>query len=166
MNQTLEILASLAADGYITRYCLGGAVAALYYSEPFDTEDLDIFVILPLGGHPLDPLGPLYAVLREHGYAIDGVHVVIEGVPVQFLPAYNALVVEALEHSTPRPFLNQQVPIPSPEHLVAIMVDTGRDKDRLRVSRFIDEVELDPVKLADILARHGLTERHAAWTRT
>jgi hypothetical protein len=38
----------------------------------------------------------LYEALRARGYAEEGECVMIEGVPVQFLPAYNALLEEAL----------------------------------------------------------------------
>ena len=41
-------------------------------------------------------LGPLYEALRARGYAADRECVLIEGVPVPFLPAYNALRVRVL----------------------------------------------------------------------
>ena len=50
-----------------------------------------------------------------------------------------------------------------PEHLAAIMVQTGRDKDRQRFSTFMQEAELDADYLRGVLDRHQLTGQFNAW---
>src|SRR5262245_48777826 len=87
MEATLSVLNDLVAAGVIQGYAIGGAVAAIYWVEPFDTVDLDVFVLLPGDTRPLDPLFAVHAYLRDRGYEFDGEFLVIEGVPVQFLPA-------------------------------------------------------------------------------
>ena len=60
------------------------------------TFDLDVFVVLPKLGAGLLSLSPIYEALRRRGYGEEKDTVLIEGIPVQFLPAYNSLIEEAL----------------------------------------------------------------------
>ncbi len=72
MEKTLQVLDALEHDGIISRYAIGGAMAATFYAEPVLTFDLDVFVILPQAGGGLLTLGPLYEALRRRGYAEEG----------------------------------------------------------------------------------------------
>jgi hypothetical protein len=80
----------------------------------------------------------------------------IEGVPVQFLPAYNALLEEALAEA--RETLYEQTPtrVLRAEHLVAIAIQTGREKDHQRVRLLEEQAPLDAKYLTEVLARHRL----------
>lgn len=49
------------------------------------------------------------------------------------------------------------------EHLVAIMLQTGRNKDRERLVSFIAEVPLNEAYLAGVLERHSLTAKWQEW---
>src|SRR2546423_12793939 len=100
MKRTLEILNELEKEGVFSRYAIGGAMGATFYVEPLLTFDLDVFVVLPQTESGLLTLAPLYEALRGRGYLKEeGECVLIEGVPVQFLPAYNALLEEALKEA-------------------------------------------------------------------
>lgn len=44
MEQTLLILNDLEREGVLGRYAIGGGVAAIYYMEPFLTNDLAIIL--------------------------------------------------------------------------------------------------------------------------
>ena len=101
MEKTFEVLNRLVSDGIIGRYAVGGAMGAMFYTEPVSTFRLGYFrypAAIRVPG--LLTLGPLYEHLRSLHYDADGEFISIEGVPVQFLPAYNALVEEGLIHST------------------------------------------------------------------
>ena len=139
-------------------------MGATFYVEPVLTFDLDIFVILPQTADGLLTLEPLYEVLRARGYTEEGECVSIEGIPVQFLPAYNDLPAEALAEA--RETLYGQTPtrVLSAEHLAAIALQTGRDKDRERVRLLREQSLLDDNYLAGVLARHGLEARWKEWT--
>jgi len=107
------------------------------------------------------PLTSLYT--RSCGDA-EGECVTIEGVPVQFLPAYNPLLKEALAEA--RETLYKQTPtrVLRAEHLVAVAVQTGREKDRQRVRLLREQVVLDHGYLAAVLSRHGLEAKWRQWT--
>ena len=163
MEATLQVLNELEREGIITRYAIGGAVGAIFYMEPFLTYDLDIFVTLPPTAGGLLTLAPIYETLRRRGYEEEGECLRIEGIPVQFLPAYNALLEEALAEARETRYAETPTRVLRPEHLAAIMVQTGRDKDRQRFSTFMQEAELDAGYLHGVLARHQLTGRFDAW---
>jgi len=99
MEKVLRVLNDLERRGFITRYAIGGATAAMFYSEPILTYDLDVFIFLHPPQGKLISLAPLYDHLKSQGYKDKGEHIVIEGVPVQLIPAYNALVAEAVEQA-------------------------------------------------------------------
>ena len=164
MESTLKVLNELEREGVFTRYAIGGAVGAIFYMEPFLTYDLDVFIVLPATASELSTLEPVYEALRRRGYAEESECVNIEGVPVQFLPAYNALVGEALSEAVETTYETTPVRVLRAEHLVAIMLQTGRDKDRQRFSTFLAEVELDRARLESIVQRHQLIARWKQWT--
>ena len=161
METTLKVLNQLKADGLMTRYAIGGAMALLFYTEPVATFDLDIFCFVPESG-PLITLAPLYDAVKAGGHTIEAEHVVIAGVPVQFIPAYNPLVIEALSESAEQMFGETPTRVLRLEHLLAIMVQTGRPKDWQRATMVAASAAFDETKLLDILNRHGLTE---TWNR-
>ena len=165
MERTLEVLNELERAGVIRRYAIGGAVGAIFYMEPFLTYDLDVFVVLSETTGGLLTLAPLYEVLKRRGYAEEDECVSIEGVPVQFLPAYNALVEEALAEARDTLYERTPTRVLRAEHLAVIMVQTGRDKDRQRFSTFVMEAEMDEEYLQDVVRRHGLESRWMEWTR-
>jgi hypothetical protein len=159
MEKTLQVLNDLVRAGVLSRYAIGGAMGATFYVEPVLTFDLDIFVLLPQTVSGLLTLEPLYEALRARGYTEEGECVSIEGVPVQFLPAHNDLLVEALNES--REVLYEHTPtrVVRAEHLAAIALQTGRDKDRERVRLLREQAELDRDYLGKLLARHNLEGR-------
>ena len=102
----------------------------VFYTEPVLTFDLDVFVVLPQTPGGLLTLTSLYDALRARGYAEEDECINVEGVPVQFLPAYNQLLEEALAEA--RKTIDEATPtrVLRAEHLLAIALQTGREKDR------------------------------------
>lgn len=166
MRRTLEVLNQMEREAVLTRYAIGGAVGALFYIEPMLTFDLDVFVLLPSTSAGLLSLESIYDWLRARGYRAEKENVEIEGVPVQFLPAHNKLAKEALAEAMPQDYEGIPVRVMRPEHLIAIMLQTGRDKDRERLSIFREEAKFDTAYLKDVLTRHGLRDKWEAWTRS
>jgi len=156
METTLQVLNDLERAGVVSRYAIGGAMGATFYAEPVLTFDLDVFVVLPQTSGGLLTLAPLYEALRARGYCEEKECVNIEGVPVQFLPAYNALLEEALAEARETLYDATPTRVLRAEHLLAIALQTGRAKDRERVRLLREQASLDQKYLAAILARHGL----------
>ena len=135
-------------------------MAATFYTEPFLTFDLDVFVVLPRTPGGLLTLAPLYDALRTRGYSEQENECIrIEGVPVQFLPAYNTLVEEALNEAQEIMYEDVPARVLRSEHLLAICLQTGRSKDRERVRILREQAKLDQNFLADVLRRHQLEDK-------
>jgi hypothetical protein len=164
VRRTLEVLNELEKEGVFSRYAIGGAMAATFYTEPFLTFDLDVFVLLQPSTTGLISLAPIYQALRTRGYQEEKETVLIEGVPVQFLPAYNALIEEALAEAREVDYEGVRTRVARAEHLVAICLQTGRDKDRERVRILREQAGLDLGFLANVLKRHQLEEKWKLWT--
>lgn len=165
MDQALHVLNALEKEGTLTRYAIGGAIGALFYTEPFTTFDLDVFVIIPQPTETIIySLQPLYARLQELGYPAEKECVNIGGIPVQFLPTYNPLLEEALNAAIDTHYNTIPTRVLSAEHLVAISVQTGRPKDRARIPMFQEANVLNESKLVDILTRYHLMEKWLLWT--
>jgi hypothetical protein len=158
VEKTLKVINRMEADGVIQRYAIGGAVAAIFYIEPFATYDIDIFFAADVSGG-LITLTPIYEYLASNGYEAEGEAVNVEGWPVQFLPTYNPLVAEAVEQAVETKFKRTRTRVMSAEHLVAIMLQTSRTKDYGRAAEFLEAGAVDAARLTDILSRHGLTDK-------
>ena len=165
MKRTLQVLNEMERDGVFTRYAIGGAMAATFYTEPFLTFDLDVFIVLPRTPGGLLTLAPLYDALRARGYSEQENECIrIEGVPVQFLPAYNTLVEEALKDAQEIMYEDVPARVLRSEHLIAISLQTGRNKDRERVRILREQAKLDLNFLAGVLKRHQLEDKWKPWT--
>lgn len=159
MKETLKVLNKMVKGGVIDRYAIGGAVAAIYYLEPFDTADLDIFVQVSAEGSEIMILAPIYEYLTARGYKAKGEFIYVEGMPVQFLPVFNTLTDEAVNEARTIKFARVATRVMRAEHLVAIMLDTGRPKDYLRINMFLEQGALDKRSLNAVLKRHELTKK-------
>jgi len=129
----------MQADGVIGKYAIGGAIGATFYLEAVSTLDIDIFVSFKnTSESPIISLGPIYDYLTKRGYKPKNEHIIIESWPVQFLPADDALHNEALEYAIKADVEGVPTWVMTSEHLMAIALKTGRQKDFDRINRFIN----------------------------
>ncbi|MGK2857192.1 MAG: hypothetical protein ACSLFQ_08290 [Thermoanaerobaculia bacterium] len=134
-------------------------MAMVFWSEPVATYDLDVFVILPAGGGPLVSLAPVYEWAKARDYAVRQEHIVIGGVPVQVIPAHNALAEEAVREADSVDYEGASVRVIRPEHLIALYLEpSARTRKRLeRVATLLESGNVDRARLDAILSRHGLS---------
>lgn len=137
-------------------YAIGGATAVLFYAEPTRTYDLDVFALLPSGEGSLASLGPIYEWARTQGFAVDAEHLLIHGVPVQILPAYNALVAQAIRDAREHDYEGTPVRVVDPEHLVALALQAGGARRRERAWQLLQAGVVDRARLQAILDVHGI----------
>ena len=159
MEKTLAVLNQMEREGVISRYAIGGAVAATLYVEPVQTFDLDVFLLFPSLPSGLISAGPIFDYLIARGYTAEKELIHIEGWPVQFLPVYNALTEEAWAEASEVTFGATLTRVLSAEHLAAIMLDTGRPKDHARLLQFLEAEVVNMVKLRSILSKHQLEDK-------
>ena len=142
--------------GIVKKYAVGGAVAAIFYVEPILTYDLDVFFEPSEGNDGLLALSSVYDHLKRKGYKVEKEHIIVEGIPVQFLPIYNDLVEEAVDNAARLKYRDTTVNVLTQEYLIAIMIQTARPKDKERIVKFLDEGNFDETQLEKILEKHNL----------
>jgi len=158
VEKTLKVIGGLKNKKVILDYAIGGGIAVLYYVEPLLTYDLDIFFI-PIE-NSIDVLTPIYRYLKEKGFKAKKEHVLIEGVPVQFIPVYNDLVKEAVQYSVEVKYGRIRTRVLGLEYLIAVMLQTYRSKDRERLVKVFEEAKIDSKLLKKILKKYGLYDKY------
>ncbi len=155
----------MQSDGILKKYAIAGGIAAIFYIEPFATFDLDIFVVLPEENNMLVSLSPIYEWLKEKGYKPEKEYIIIEDIPVQFIPAYNELVKEAVINAVEQNYKEIPVRVLQKEYLLSIMLQTNRPKDIARMIKFFDETEISDKVLEKILIKHNLKNAFTEFKR-
>lgn len=156
---TLRKLNSMKAEGVIQEYAIVGAMAILFWTEPVLTYDLDVLVFLPETEGPLVNLDAIYRWAEAQGYPLKDEHVLIEGVPTQFVPCPNRVSREAIETAVEMDYEGVTVRVVLPEYLIALYLqpEARTHKRRERAAALRDLPSLNRRLLDDILGRHGLS---------
>jgi hypothetical protein len=155
----LRVLNEMKAEGVVTEYAIAGGMAIVFWTEPTPTFDMDVLVVLPEQSGLLLSLDPLYRWAEARGYPAQDEHILVEGLPTQFLPAPNALALEAIKEARDVLYDDVSVRVVGPEHLVALCLQpqakTARRRER--AAMLMEVPALDRARVDDILGRHGLT---------
>jgi hypothetical protein len=159
VQAALKALNRLVTDRVIENYAIGGAIGASFYLPAMQTEDIDVFVFLPVGAGPLVSLNPVYEALKALGGEIEREYVRFGKWPVQILTDANALIAEAIREAADTDYDGIPTRVFTPEHLCAIALQTGRSKDYARVILFLEENEVEVDALSALAARFGLSDR-------
>ena len=155
LADVLRAANELVSAGLIEDYALGGALAAIYYTEPFTTYDADIVFVandktLSAG------IPAIYSHLKAKGWRVEREHLLVKDFPVQFLPA-SGLTEEAVRNANPIEYESVPAKVFRPEYIVAIAASVGRHKDLARIEQLMSHAKIDRQLLDDILRRHNLT---------
>ena len=154
LADVLRAANELLSAGLIKDYALGGALAAIYYTEPITTYDADIIFVASdktlSAGIPA-----IYSHLQSKGWRVEREHLLIGNFPVQFLAA-SGLTEEAVREARPVQYEGVPAKVFRPEYIIAIAASGGRHKDFARIEQMLDQVKIDKALLDDILRRYSL----------
>ena len=163
---TLSKIEEMHLSGVINQYAIGGAIAAGFYLEPVQTEDVDIFVLFDSDPTDLNILAPIYNYAQGKGWKSEGLYIIVGEWPVQFLPHDSPLTKEAIENACEKTIGDFRTKVFTPEHLMAIALKLGRPKDKIRLAQFHEESKatdspplFDQEKFEEILKTHKLEEK-------
>src|SRR2546421_593139 len=154
LAEVLRAANELVSAGLIEDYALGGALAAIYYVEPFTTYDADIIFVAKdktLGAG----IPAIYAYLQSKGWRVEREHLLVNDFPVQFLAA-SGLTEEAVRDAKRIEYEGVPAKVFRPEHIIAIAASVGRHKDLARIDQMLEQAEIDKLLLDDILRRYNL----------
>jgi hypothetical protein len=105
---------------------------------------------------PLVSLERFYEWARTRGFPADGEHILVHGVPVQFLPAHNALAESAVMTARTLDYDDVPVRVIDPEHLVVLALQAGGHKRRERAWQLIEVGVVNRQRLRELLSAHGI----------
>jgi len=159
MQDALRAMNRLVEGGVIETYAIGGAMAAAFYIEAMQTEDVDAFIFLPQSAGGLISLSPIYSALEKFGGEVEREYVRFGEWPLQILPDTTSLVGDAIREAVTVTFEGVQTRIFKAEHLCAIALETGRAKDLLRVRMFLDQNCVDVAALRMLASQYKLENR-------
>jgi hypothetical protein len=151
-------LNELKKKGIVSDYAIGGGVAAYEYTS-LPTKDVDVFVIFSSPSRDLILMTPIYDYFTGLGCKWSKQWLMFEGYPVEFIPADTGLEREAVENAVEKTYHNILVRMLSPEYLIAVSVNVGRDRDFLRVNAIMSNTVVDERLLEEILAKYGSINR-------
>lgn len=157
MKKALEIINEMAEKGIIDDYAIGGAIGAMFYTESFNTKDLDVFVCPQILSSGLIHLNHIYAYLKKKGYSMWQQYFIVEGVPVDFIAVYDELTRDALKKSVTRLYDKVKVKVFRPEYLIAIALQTGRPQDLRKADMLLQTAQINRKYLTTLLKRHKIT---------
>jgi hypothetical protein len=156
LGDIFRILDEMRHEGVVDDYAVGGATAILFYAEPTRTYDLDVFVTLARETSTLSPLSGIYEWAKARGFATIGEHVLIHDVPVQFLPAHNALVADAVAAANVLDYEGVEVRVVGPEHLIALALQAGGARRRERAWQLLESGRVNREQLRTLLKQHDI----------
>jgi hypothetical protein len=157
LAEVFRTLNDMTSEEVVTDYAIGGAMAALFYTEVTRTYHVDVLALIPSQTDPIIRMTEFYAWARKHAFNPDRAHILIHSVPVWFLSSNDGVEFEAVQQA--RTFDYQGVPVRviRPEHLVVLYVLAGGVGRRERTSLLLEAGAVDRQKLREVLERHQLT---------
>lgn len=154
LAEVLRAAEELVRAGLIEAWSLGGALAAIYYVEPFTTYDADIFFI-PRDKGLSAGIPAIYDYLKDRGWRAEREHLLFRDFPVQFLAAAG-LTEEAVREAEVFDYEGVTARVFRPEYIIAIAASVGRVKDRARIEQLLQQADLDKTRLENLLIRYKL----------
>ena len=144
----ISVLNGLKRKNIIREYAVLGAVASAAYVEPVFTEDLDI--IVEVGSD--DEYVELFRRVADQADRMEGMHLVLAGVPVQIFPStLSPLFAEALRDARNARVGRSRTRVVRPDHLIVLYLEAFRAKDRPKLIDLLNVA--DEPMLAKIVRR-------------
>jgi len=139
MIEALRRLNELKRKGVIKDYAIGGGYAVNYYLEPMLTYDLDIFVLMTTD----EEYSALYQYFKEQKYQIENIYIIIEGMPVQFLPSFiSPLIDEAIRRAKRIRVKGTPSKVLTVEYLIATLLMAFRPKDKMVIPHLLEQADM------------------------
>lgn len=157
LNQALDLLTTLRADGRVGGFALIGGLAVSAWSAPRATMDVDLLVLVE--SNNLDHLvkalcnAGLKAELRRGGFD-DPVPLLIRADSLDIIVATKKYEAETIAQSISVTIGGRDIPIASPEYLIILKLKAGGPRDLLDVKELLASNLVDKDLLAELATRY------------
>lgn len=142
-TDAFRALNGLKRSRVIRDYAVIGDLATTAYMEPIFTEDIDVIILVDTDEEYLRT----FRRVAELAEAQEGMHHVLEGVPVQMFPSTtNPLFGDTFDQARLVRIGRFRAKFASPEHLILLCLEPFRQKDRLRIVHLLTNANMDLVR--------------------
>ena len=149
-EKVIKRLNRLKETGVIKDYAIGGAHAVAYYLEPVKTLDLDIFVFAESD----EDFHIFRTYIKKAGFRMRGTHVIIDDMPVHFLPgSLHPFINEAVRKAKRIRVRRIPTKVLAAEYLVISLLMAFRLKDKMVIPDLLDLADME--RLRGIIERFG-----------
>jgi len=157
LNQALELLTALRAEGRIGGFALIGGLAVSAWSPPRATMDVDLLVLAETENlnHLVKALcdAGMSAELRYGGFH-DPVPFLIRADFLDIIVATKKYEAEAVVESIAVNIAGREIPVVSPEYLIILKLKAGGPQDLGDVKELLASKLVDKPLLSDLARRY------------
>jgi len=157
MKELIQLIDAMVDAHVIRNYAVFGAVAQMRYTEAVVTLDADILIAIE--NESIAALSPIYRFCEERGYYPEGEAIRIGAWPVQFIPAFDTLSADALEHAAIADMDGLNVRVVRADYLAVMALSVGRAKDRMRVLALLEAGAVTEEDVDVLASKYGLKEK-------
>ena len=160
MHELIELIEEMLRAGVLQNYAIFGALAQMRYTEAVVTMDADILVAVE--SDSIAVLSPIYAFCKDRGYLPEGEAIRIGAWPVQFIPAFDTMSMDAMEYAEQADIDGLCVRVVRADYLAAMALQVGRAKDRLRILALLENGAVTTEEIVKLANQYKLTQK---WVR-
>ena len=155
MKDVARLLNDMLSANIILDYAVFGSVAQMRYTEAVVTMDAAVLIVTPQQGS-IEELSPIYEFCSSRGYAPEGEAIRVGDWPVQFIPAFNPLTVEAVREAETGEIDGKPFRVVRADFLATIALSTGRPKDFARILALLESGAVSSADIAMLATRFKL----------
>jgi predicted nucleotidyltransferase len=156
MKKIIELFNEMIEKGIIEDFAIGGGIATFYYTEAYTTYDLDIFIHWSgISDEKIVDISPVFRYLEDAGGEWIGEFLRIGDIPLQVLVASD-FEEEAIKKALEVDYSGLRVKIISPEYLIAMFLQSGREKDKIKIEMLNESEKVDESKLKKVMDKWNI----------
>ncbi len=142
-ERVIRRLNRLIKTGVIKDYAIGGAHAVAYYLEPVKTLDVDIFIFAKSD----QDFYVLRTYIKKSGFKIRGTHVIMDDIPVHFLPgSLHPFINEAVRRAKKIKVGGLPTKVLALEYLIVSLLMAFRLKDKMVIPDLLERADMEKLK--------------------
>jgi len=155
MKAVARLLNDMLSTNIVKDYAVFGSVAQMRYTEAVVTMDAAVLIVTPQQGS-IDKLSPIYEFCSSRGYAPEGEAIRVGDWPVQFIPTFNSLAVEAVREAETGEIDGMPLRVVQADFLATIALSTGRPKDFARILALLESGAVSSADITILATRFKL----------
>jgi len=155
MKAVARLLNDMLSTNIVKDYAVVGAVAQMLYTEAAVTMDAAVLIVTPQQ-RSIDMLNPIYEFCSSRGCVPEGEAIRVGDWPVQFIPTFNPLAVEAVREAETGEIDGVPLRVVQADFLATIALSTGRPKDFARILALLESGAVSSADIAKLAMRFEL----------